>query len=120
MTLIPRTRPIRWHLLVFALLILVPQVALGLALGSWYATSERHRVEDAAGSVAAAVRSQLDRELEAMKAALQALATSPNVEAGDFAALRGQATELLKFRGTAIAARDRSHQQVLNTFAAPD
>ncbi|KQT52341.1 hypothetical protein ASG43_19975 [Aureimonas sp. Leaf454] len=112
-------RPIRWHLLVFAVLILLPQIVLGAALGSWYSTAERHRLEDAAGTVAAAVRSQLDRELEAMKATLQALATSPNVEAGDFEALRAQSLELLKFRGTAIAARDRSHQQVMNTFAAP-
>lgn len=90
--------PIRWHLLVFAALILLPQLVLGVALGSWYSTAERHRLEDASSAVAAAVRSQLDQELEAMKAALQALATSPNVEAGNFAALRAQSLELLRCR----------------------
>ncbi|WP_279483592.1 sensor histidine kinase [Aureimonas sp. SK2] len=104
---------------IFAALVLLPQLALAVVIGTWYATAERHRVEASASAAATAIRSQLDRELEAMKAALQALATSPNVEGGNFDALREQALELLRFRGSAIAVRDRSHQQFMNTYAKP-
>ncbi|WP_158873799.1 sensor histidine kinase [Antarcticirhabdus aurantiaca] len=111
-----RTLPIRWHLLVFAVLILVPQLLLGLGLGWWYAVAEHRRVEEGAVALAATVSSQLDRELEATKAALQALAASPNVAAQDFGALREQALELLKLRGSMISVRDRDHRQVMNTL----
>ena len=47
-----RPVPIRWHLLAFAILILLPQLALGIAFGSWYAASERRRVEDTAVAAA--------------------------------------------------------------------
>ncbi|WP_182086675.1 sensor histidine kinase [Aureimonas sp. ME7] len=111
-----RTLPIRWHLLIFAALILLPQLVLCAGLGWWYAASEHQRVEESAADAAAAIRSQLDRELEAMKAALQALATSPNVEREDFTALRTQALKLLETRGTLISVRDRAHRQVMNTL----
>lgn len=104
---------------IFAALVLVPQLILAVVVGTWYATAERHRVEASATAAAMAIRSQLDRELEAMKAALQALATSPNVEGGNFDALREQSLELLRFRGSAIAVRDRTHQQFMNTYAKP-
>lgn len=116
MRILTRAVPIRWHFLAFAVLILVPQLLLGLGLGWWYAAAEHRRVEEGAVAVAASVSSQLDRELEAMKAALQALATSPNVALRDFGALREQALELLKVRGSLIAVRDRDHRQVMNTL----
>ena len=54
-----------------------------------------------------------------MKAALQALATSPNAVGADFSGLREQALELLKFRGSLISVRERGGQLVMNTLVPP-
>ncbi|MBB3936215.1 sensor histidine kinase [Aureimonas phyllosphaerae] len=115
----PLTLPIRWHLVLFVALVLVPQVALGLCLGWWYSQAEHKRLEQGAVAAAAAVSDQLDRELESMKAALLALATSPNAVAADFPALRAQAETLLTPRKAMLAVRDRDHRHLLNTLA-PD
>ncbi|RIY02699.1 hypothetical protein D3218_04915 [Aureimonas flava] len=115
----PFTLPIRWHLVVFAALVLVPQICLGVCLGGWYSDAENRRLEEQAVAASAAVRDQLDRELESMKAALQALATSPNAAVGDFAALRSQAERLLPQRKAMLSVRDREHRQVLNTLVPP-
>ncbi len=110
------TLPIRWHLVVFAALVLLPQIGLGLCLGWWYSQAEHKRLEASAVAAAAAVSDQLDRELEAMKAALQALATSPNAASEDFPALRRQARQLMVEHGAMLAVRDRSGRQVLNSL----
>lgn len=115
----PFTLPIRWHLVLFVALVLVPQIALGLCLGWWYSQAEHKRLEESAVAAAAAVSDQLDRELESMKAALLALATSPNATAADFPALRAQAETLLTPRKAMLAVRDRDHRHLLNTLA-PD
>lgn len=113
------TRPIRWHLLVFAALVLLPQIALGLCVGWWYSAAEHRRMEASAVAAAATLGDQLDHELAAMKAALQALATSPNARTEDFRALREQALQLPTARGAMVAIRDRDRNQVMNTLVPP-
>ncbi|WP_279478819.1 sensor histidine kinase [Aureimonas sp. SK2] len=110
------TLPIRWHLVVFAALVLLPQIGLGLCLGWWYSKAEHERLEASAVAAAATVSDQLDRELEAMKAALRALATSPNATSENFPALRQQSQQLLAEHGAMLAVRDRDGRQVLNSL----
>ncbi|WP_181708804.1 HWE histidine kinase domain-containing protein [Chthonobacter rhizosphaerae] len=95
---------------------LVPQVILAGAIGYWYARDEERRLEQSAVSMAGAFRARLDQELEAMTAALESLATSPHVDSGNFGAFYLQAKDVLRTRGEAIAMRDRTHQQVVNTY----
>jgi two-component sensor histidine kinase len=108
--------PIRWHLAVFGLVVLVPQLLAVATVGWSYANGERRRLDESAAFLAATVRGALDKDLEAMTASLQALATSTEIDRGDFAALYRQAAQVLAVRGTAIAMRDRTHQQVINTY----
>jgi hypothetical protein len=48
---------------------------------------------------------------------LQALSTSPALRNGDLAAFDQQARETLRFRGSDIAVRDQTGQQIINTHA---
>ena len=108
------------HLLILSLTVLLPQVVLG-AMFAWRHTEERRQTLERVAIVLAKERSAaLDRELEGMIGALQALATSPLIESGDLAGFRKQVTNVLRFRGSAIILRDRTGQQFLNTFLRPD
>lgn len=72
------------------------------------------RMEETTG----ALMSLVDRELEGVRAALEALATSPSLTAGDFAAFDAQAHSLLRNYppGTNIMVADAKGQQLVNTF----
>jgi PAS domain S-box-containing protein len=65
----------------------------------------------------------VDRELSAVQAALQALATSPSFASGDLRNLQHQATQLLKsYPGADIIVADASGQQLVNStrpFGSP-
>ena len=108
------------HLLILSLTVLLPQALLG-GLFAWRNTKEHKLTLEHVAVVLAKERSAaLDRELEGMIGTLQALATSPLIESGDMLGLRAQVTRVLRFRGSAIILRDRTGQQLLNTFLAPD
>jgi len=108
------------HLTILSLTVLLPQVLLG-ALFAWRHTEDHKQTLEHVAVVLAKERSAaLDRELEGMIGALQALATSPLIESGDLAGFRKQVTSVLRFRGSAIILRDRTGQQFLNTFLRPD
>ena len=108
------------HLTILSLTVLLPQVLLG-ALFAWRHTEEHRQTLEHVAVVLAKERSAaLDRELEGMIGALQALATSPLIESGDLSGFRKQVTSVLRFRGSAIILRDRTGQQFLNTFLRPD
>ena len=108
------------HLTILSLTVLLPQVLLG-ALFAWRHTEEHRQTLEHVAVVLAKERSaSLDRELEGMIGALQALATSPLIESGDLSGFRKQVTSVLRFRGSAIILRDRTGQQFVNTFLRPD
>lgn len=104
------------HLLILSLTVLVPQVLLG-ALVAWRYTSEQQSsLEQAANSIVRERAASLDRELEGVIGALQALATSPLIDQNDLIGLRGQAVQMLRFRGTAVVMRDRNGKHIINTL----
>jgi len=77
---------------------------------------ERAGVERASQDVARALMQAIDRELGSARAALEALATSPSLDARDLAAFRAQASAVLYSRpGNVVVMSDASLQQVLNT-----
>ena len=57
----------------------------------------------------------VDRQISAIQAELQVLATSPNLQAGDFLPFDRQMRDALKIQGTAIVLLDTKAQQLINT-----
>jgi hypothetical protein len=104
----------RLFLLVTA--VLVP-VSLFAAVLLWrFSEAERVRYEADALELSQRVSAAIDRELTGLTAALEALATSPALQAGgDLAAFDAQARAVLRTRGSFIAMRDRTGQQIVNT-----
>ena len=104
------------HLLILSLTVLLPQVLLG-SLIAWRYTSEQKMSLEREVTVIVRERvASLDRELEGIVGALQALATSPLIEQNDYGRFREQAIHLLSFRGTAIVMRDSAGRHIINTL----
>jgi len=77
---------------------------------------ERAGIERASQHVARALMLAIDRELGSARAALEALATSPSVDAHDLQAFHAQAIEVLHARpGNVLVMSDASLRQVVNT-----
>ena len=104
------------HLLILSLTVLLPQVLLG-ALIAWRYTSEQKMSLEREVIVIVRERvASLDRELEGIVGALQALATSPLIDQKDYRRFQDQAVHLLSFRGTAVVMRDRDGRHIINTL----
>ena len=67
----------------------------------------KHWVENLLGDI--------DRQIGEIRAELQVLAVSPNLQNGDFAAFDRQMRAALKIRGTSIVLHDTTAQQLLST-----
>ena len=104
------------HLLVLSLTILLPQVVVGALIAWRYTSEQKVSLERAAVVIVRERAASLDRELEGVIGALQALATSPLIDQRDFARLRVQADQLLSYRGAAVVMRDREGRHVINTL----
>ena len=104
------------HLVILSLMVLLPQVLLGASVAWRYSKDQRDTLEQQAVNIARNRGAVLDREIEGMIGSLQALATSPLIDLGDFAGLREQASQVLRFRGSAVAMRDATGQQWMNTL----
>jgi two-component sensor histidine kinase len=115
--ILPNEWSIRLHLFAFAAAILVPLILLGSFLATEFAGRERERYREVAKALAADIVADVDRELDSTIAALQALSTSPALRNGDLEAFDRQARETLQYRGSAIAVRDQTGQQIINTYA---
>jgi PAS domain S-box-containing protein len=113
-----RPRPL-WHLLaVLGAAIVVPLLLFGTYAGSRMADAqfEQVRVEmmDEARTLSADVEGEITGELET----LEALAASPSLRQGDFAAFQRQAEAPLTLRPSGnIVLFDRSARQIVNTSA---
>ena len=103
------------HLVLLVTAVLLP-LALAAGLFLWcYAEVEDTRYKAATLDAARAIAADVDRELDGMTLALEALATSPALRAGDLAAFDAQARAVLRFRGRDVAMRDRTGQTLVNT-----
>ena len=108
------------HLLILSLTVLLPQVLLGTMIAWRYTNEEKVSLERAAVVMVRERAASLDRELEGIVGALQALATSPLIDMGDLTHFRNQAIQLLSFRGTAVVMRDRRGRHIINTLQTAD
>jgi len=91
-------------------------LAAGFLVFHAYST-KRDQVMGHLRDTAQAMTMVVDRELSSVKAALQALATSPAFSKGDFAEVHRQAVELLKsYPGADIIVADATGQQLVNSY----
>jgi PAS domain S-box-containing protein len=113
----PRQRLLRFWL-VSSLLACVLPVWLTVGLFGYRAYQQkRSLVEQRLLERARALSVLVDRELAAMQASATALATSPSLASGDFAAFHHQALAVLQgYPGGNISLSDATAQQLVNTF----
>ena len=105
----------QWLALLLAAFI-VPTTVAVVALFLHSYGRERAGIERASQDVARALMLAIDRELSSAQAALQALATSPSLDAHDLRAFHAQALEVLRSRpGNVLVASSPDLRQVINT-----
>jgi two-component sensor histidine kinase len=105
------------HLVLFSLVVLLPQVTLGSIVASRYAADQRAIVERDARVLAHEHRADLDRDLQVIIVALQTLAGSPDVVDENVAAVRPRMEDLLTRYGMAIELWDANGHRLLGVSA---
>ncbi|GAA0591731.1 hypothetical protein GCM10009416_32670 [Craurococcus roseus] len=105
----------RWHLLGFAAALLLPALAFAAGMAAEYGAVQRKRLEGEARAVVRDLEAAVDRELSALLAAAQTLATSAALETRDFPAFERQAYEVAAARGIEIALVTSAGRHVVNT-----
>jgi diguanylate cyclase (GGDEF)-like protein len=108
-------RPLLGYVIALALTVAIPTLLLCVVTASAWVTSEQARVRTGTLRTAQAAQENVDRYLAGQVAMLQALATSPALDEGDYKRLDDQARELLDLQGANIVLRDVSGQQLVNT-----
>lgn len=109
---------IRTFLILFALALTLPLVALALFALNQMAALEEQEIERRVLQVAQDLAGDIDRELQSATVALETLATSRLLAQGDFSAFHEQAARALKREKAGILLVDRTFQQLLNTRVA--
>jgi PAS domain S-box-containing protein len=105
----------QWLAMLLAALV-VPAAAAVIALFVYSYHRERAGIERSTLDVSRALMQAIDRELASAEGAMQALATSPNLDHGDLRAFYSQATEVLHYRpGNILLLSDHRRRQVVNT-----
>jgi PAS domain S-box-containing protein len=105
----------QWLAMLLAALI-VPATLAVAALFIHSYQRERAGIERATLDVSRALMQTIDRELASAEGALQALATSDNLDRADLRPFYWQAVEVLNYRpGNVLVMADRRGMQVLNT-----
>jgi two-component sensor histidine kinase len=107
---------IRALLVLFALALTAPLLALGIFGLSRMAAFDQAQTERRVMQVAQALASDIDLELERAAATLETLATSDALRRRDFRAFHAQAVLALKRAKSAIVLIDRSYQQIVDTL----
>lgn len=113
-----RARPLLAYVMALAAAMTVPPLVLAVVTTTRWVTAERERLETVTGETNDRAMSQVDRFLAGKVAMLQALATSPAIDLGDFMRVDVQARELLDLQGLNIVMRDLHGQQFVNTRVA--
>jgi two-component sensor histidine kinase len=109
---------IRTFLIMFALALTFPLVALGIFAVNYMAALEEREIESRVLQVARALAGNIDRELESAIVTLQTLATSRLLHQTDFAGFHAQASTALRRERAGILLIDHTMQQLLNTRAS--
>ena len=97
-----------------AVLVFPPLLGAGLAVRAWVA-SEEQRLQEVTTENTNSLLVQVDTLLAGQIATLQALATSPALDAGNLVEFDRQARDILALQGTHLVLRDRTGQQLVNT-----
>jgi signal transduction histidine kinase len=97
----------------------VPIVAFSIAIGVWDVVTTRRAVESGLQDTARALALALDREIASWIGALNALATSGALDAGDLQQFSRQAMEVAALYDGWITMTEPNGQQVVNTRTAP-
>jgi PAS domain S-box-containing protein len=114
--LMRRAPTIRQWLAMLLAAFIVPAAIAVVALFVHSYQRERAGIERGALDVSRALMQAIDRELASAEGAMQALATSPNLDRGDLRSFYGQATEVLHYRpGNILLLSDSRRRQVVNT-----
>ena len=113
---LPRRTAARLALVVSACIVPATLIAL-LLIGYDYYDRERERLTRDSMTTARALIAAVDAELDGVRSALLALATSPHLSSANFAAFHGQAESALQGQAFVnVILSDRSGRQLINTF----
>jgi hypothetical protein len=114
-----RPRPL-WHLLiVLGCAIIAPLLLFGVYTGLRTTDAQLDQVRNDLIGNANILSGEVDRQISGEIESLQALAVSPSLRQGDFAAFQRQAEASLAFRPSGnIMLVDRNMQQIVNTWVA--
>jgi two-component sensor histidine kinase len=107
---------IRTYLVLYALALTLPLLALSAFALDRMARIEQAQMERRVMQVAQELAGDVDRDLDRAFATLETLATSPELRRGDFRAFHAQAALALKRTKAAIVLVDRSYQQLMDTL----
>jgi hypothetical protein len=100
------------------LAVLLPALALSVALAMRLAVAERARLEDGGRNAAAALAEVASRELAVLRGRLEALAADPALAAGDLAAFHAAASRLRDATGVQLFLTDAEAGHLMNTRLA--
>jgi PAS domain S-box-containing protein len=115
----PRGRSLAAYLAAFVVALAVPPMIFA-AIVTWrFAATESRRLEDEAIRRNGNLVRQIDATLSERIATLQALATSPAIDSGDFAVFDAQARSLSE-TGMAVRLRDLSGKILVDTGLPPN
>jgi PAS domain S-box-containing protein len=112
-----KPRPLWQLLIVLGCAIVVPLLLFGVYMGFRTTDAQLNQARSDLIGEAHTLSGEVDREIVSEIESLQALAVSPMLRQGDFAAFQRQAEASLAFRqGSNIMLVDRNMQQVVNTW----
>lgn len=102
-------------MMVLALAIAVPLVVLAVVTTDWYVTAERARLQTIGQLTGDHLRERLDRDLSEMSAMARTLATSPSIDAEDWARFDAQGRALVDTTEFAVSLAHVDGRQIVNT-----
>jgi signal transduction histidine kinase/CheY-like chemotaxis protein len=106
------------RLTMMALVTALPLVAVGSFAILRSVDDQRAQIQSDVKQMVESFLADVDREISAIWAELQVLATSPSLQSGNFREFDQQMRAALKIRGTAIVLHDTHAQQLLSTNRA--
>lgn len=113
-----RAMSIRARLAILILVTAVPLISFAIGLVLWHSKTEQDSLRQHAAGAAVAAMQAVDRELAGAISALQVLAASPSLAAGDFRAFHAQAKSAVGIGGNSvIVLYDAQGNRVVSTAA---
>ena len=106
---------LRSYLIALVLVVMVPLLALAVAATAWTAAAYREAAETDLQNTTRALSLAIEKEVEAVRAALFSLAASPALENADLAAFYKHARVVGEASGTWVALVDRVGQELMTT-----